>query len=507
MVTTSRKTHSRKSIKTLVVEIVNSLEWLIVAFILALFFRAFVMEAFRIPTGSMADTLRGDHFRLRCRQCGYRFNYGIGGFNSHKSHNPGRPAYARCPSCGYYQPVNGKIPPASGDRILVLKCIYQFTEPRRWDVVVFKNPREPTINYIKRLVGKPGETVSIIDGDVYINGEIARKPAELQKCLWMVVYDNDYRPVDPAQGRFNGHIWSQPFRNSEGSNWVTGSEDNPVSFTLNSPSDKLNYLVYDSSVGNDFKAAYAYNDPQSYAELPFCSDLMLRFNVSFKRPDDSVGISLTKHETTYRGEIEASGKMVISSSLQEKPLAEKTLEIPEPAQPALCQFEVIDNQLILRFGAELLTYDLGPLPEIAAVVSANHQPGASIFGAGRLELSHIALFKDIHYTIAKHAGIQPAPRATQSNPFTLEEGEYFVLGDNSPNSEDSRWWSVSGKGNNFTFYRAGVVPHNYLVGKAVFVYWPGGFKPFRGFPVSVIPNVGEMRPVYGGSNHTYGRGG
>ena len=52
-------------------EIANTFEWLITAFILAFVFRAFVMEAFRIPTGSMADTLKGAHFRLACPQCGY----------------------------------------------------------------------------------------------------------------------------------------------------------------------------------------------------------------------------------------------------------------------------------------------------------------------------------------------------------------------------------------------------------------------------------------------------
>ncbi|MHC4626456.1 MAG: S26 family signal peptidase [Planctomycetota bacterium] len=58
-------------------EIANTFEWLITAFILAFVFRTFVMEAFRIPTGSMADTLKGAHFRLRCRQCGYGYDYGF----------------------------------------------------------------------------------------------------------------------------------------------------------------------------------------------------------------------------------------------------------------------------------------------------------------------------------------------------------------------------------------------------------------------------------------------
>ena len=68
-----------------------------------------------------------------------------------------------------------------GDKILALKCIYQFFEPKHWDVVVFRSPLEPQTNYIKRLVGRPGETVKIIDGDVYIDGQISRKPAKIQK--------------------------------------------------------------------------------------------------------------------------------------------------------------------------------------------------------------------------------------------------------------------------------------------------------------------------------------
>ena len=150
-------------------EIANTFEWLIIAFVLAFVFRAFAMEAFRIPTGSMAGTLKGAHFRLRCPQCGYKYDYGFVpqhfGFRREdyiptsknlKLH------LSRCPSCGHYQPTGGAMPVANGDRILVLKCIYQFVEPMRWDVIVFKNPLEPSINYIKRLVGKPGETIEII---------------------------------------------------------------------------------------------------------------------------------------------------------------------------------------------------------------------------------------------------------------------------------------------------------------------------------------------------------
>lgn len=84
----------------------------------------------------------------------------------------------RCPSCGFIEQYRPTDPDRelvyNGDRILVLKCLYQFQPPRRWDVVVFKNPTNPTQNYIKRLIGLPGETIEIVDGDIFVNGQIAQ---------------------------------------------------------------------------------------------------------------------------------------------------------------------------------------------------------------------------------------------------------------------------------------------------------------------------------------------
>ena len=119
-------------------EIANTFEWLITAFALAFVFRAFVMEAFRIPTGSMASTLLGAHYTMRCTQCGYKYYYGQNIYAPARLRGQARQEYSRCPSCGYYQITAGDMAPSSGDRILVLKCIYQFEEPKQWDVVVLR---------------------------------------------------------------------------------------------------------------------------------------------------------------------------------------------------------------------------------------------------------------------------------------------------------------------------------------------------------------------------------
>ena len=487
-------------------EIADTFEWLITAFILAFVFRAFVMEAFRIPTGSMADTLKGAHFRLRCRQCGYKYDYGFvpGKYGFHEDYVPRsghlKSYRTRCPSCGNYQPVGGAMPVANGDRILVLKCIYQFFEPKRWDVIVFKNPPEPEVNYIKRLIGLPLETVHIIDGDVYIDGQISRKPPKVQAELWTPVYDNDYQPVKRFVPTFNHHLWEQPFGNKTFSRW---EKDSPTLFSLDSPADQINTMIYNTTIGNDFRATYAYDSVDEYDYMPFCSDLMVRFYCRSAGPQGRVGIALSKYGTKYEAWVDLTGEMVITKNEKNgksTDLARKSIKPPAMNKSALVKFANVDHQLIFQFGSEKLSYDMGRGPEDAGRIRTDIPPRVEILGSGELTLSHVAIFRDIHYTTAKYANGPKEGRAIDK-PFSLEDDEFFVLGDNSPNSEDCRWWTRQGLANKgISAYRVGIVPRDYLVGKALFVYWPSGFRPFAEFPFGIIPNVGRMRFIYGGSN-------
>ena len=90
----------------------------------------------------------------------------------------------------------------TGDRILVNKFAYQFGEPQRWDVIVFKFPGNAKQNYIKRLVGLPGETIRIRQGDIYTRrGDedtfvIARKPPRKLLSMLQPVHDTQYIPAD-----------------------------------------------------------------------------------------------------------------------------------------------------------------------------------------------------------------------------------------------------------------------------------------------------------------------
>lgn len=58
-----------------------------------------------------------------------------------------------------------------GDQLIVEKVSYHFTDPKRFDVIVFPYPEDPSVHYIKRIIGLPGETVQISGETIYINGE------------------------------------------------------------------------------------------------------------------------------------------------------------------------------------------------------------------------------------------------------------------------------------------------------------------------------------------------
>ncbi|MBU1043684.1 MAG: signal peptidase I [Candidatus Omnitrophica bacterium] len=93
-------------------------ESLLIAFVLAMIIRTFVVQAFKIPTGSMRMTL------------------------------------------------------IEGDRILVNKFIYKFREPKRGEVIVFKYPEDTKLAFIKRLIGLSNESLEIKNGRIFINDNI-----------------------------------------------------------------------------------------------------------------------------------------------------------------------------------------------------------------------------------------------------------------------------------------------------------------------------------------------
>jgi signal peptidase I len=192
----------------------ETIESIAVAVILAFLFRAFVAEAFVIPTGSMAPTLQGRHMDVTCSQCGCPYRAGA----SVENEGHGEVRGTTCPICRFPMQLDKDRDPNqrsfNGDRILVSKFAYEVADPKRWEVIVFKFPGNAKQNYIKRLIGLPNETLWIRHGDIYARGEqdgeaggeagggrfhIVRKPPHKLSAMLQVVDDTRYRPAELTQ--------------------------------------------------------------------------------------------------------------------------------------------------------------------------------------------------------------------------------------------------------------------------------------------------------------------
>ncbi|MGB9080656.1 MAG: signal peptidase I [Desulfuromonadaceae bacterium] len=114
-------------------------ESILIAVLLALVIRTYLVQAFKIPSGSMEDTLAiGDHLLVN------KFMYGT------------------------------KIP-------FVDKRVLTIRDPRQGDVIVFEYPEDPSKDFIKRVVGVPGDVVEGKEKKVYVNGKPYENPHEIHK--------------------------------------------------------------------------------------------------------------------------------------------------------------------------------------------------------------------------------------------------------------------------------------------------------------------------------------
>ena len=187
----------------------ETVESIAMAVILALLFRGFVAEAFVIPTGSMAPTLQGRHKDVECPKCHKWYQTTASVERSQTGQPTGQHVTTTtCPICRYTQTLdlfnNPNDHSFSGDRIIVGKFAYDFSEPERWDVIVFKFPGRAVDNYIKRLVGLPNEHLWIVGGNIYTcpldspnpveSLQIARKPPHKLEVMLQLVDDTDHIP-------------------------------------------------------------------------------------------------------------------------------------------------------------------------------------------------------------------------------------------------------------------------------------------------------------------------
>ncbi len=248
----------------------ETVESIVIAFILAFLFRAFVAEAFVIPTGSMAPTLMGAHKDIQCEYCGaqfqntasFEFHQDLGGFTDRAAIG------GLCSVCraknAYDLAGNANHATFSGDRILVSKFDYIFRDPERWDVLVFKFPLDARMNYIKRLVGLPGEQLRIEEGDVYTRKsadqawQIARKPPHKIVAMSQVVSDTQHLSSKMIEAGWPSlwQPWPRP-ESATSSDWQVDQVNPNWRATLKATANETKWLRY----------FHQYLDAQSWHDL------------------------------------------------------------------------------------------------------------------------------------------------------------------------------------------------------------------------------------------------
>jgi signal peptidase I len=482
-------------------------ETVVFVVVLVLMLKLFVAEAFVIPTGSMASTLWGDQVKVECPECGYVGPVSAAVQNGRRT----TPKEVICQNCGVEFVPSNPTDWNSGDRVLVAKFEYNIRPPRRFDVPVFKYPAEPysasdktAMNYIKRLIGLPGETIAIYKGDLYRTTKLhyegyPRPPEDRPQDLWMyeytypmdkaavdaftrgefepirkspeeilrvrrLVFDYDRQPkslTGLAKTRWepvpdNGAGWTlddKRFTHSGGnSGWVRYQHVEAGSWRAGQPAPPrqpqpiMDFLEYniDWVTNKPVRASY------------WVPDLIVECKADFQSPSDHLTLEINKAEDKFQAEFADGSCKLFRIHASEKPelLAEQPTKIG--AGSYSLRFANVDSRLTVWVDGTVLNFgdksDYSPPDrEKFEPTSADTNEPIRIGALGSVTVSGVQVWRDVYYTCYSRndCGVQT---------YYVQPGHYFCLGDNSASSKDGRDW--------------GLVPERLMLGRAEVIYWP-----------------------------------
>jgi signal peptidase I len=429
--------------------------------------RTIAVEPFGVPTGSMAPALIGHHRDGPCPRCGYPVRVGRPSSGNANDHF----ADLTCPNCDQHFSL-ADARDLSGDRLLVDKNVYSLRTPRRWEMAVFRcpdpDPKEFGKPYVKRLIGLPGETITIVDGDVYVGGLIARKGlAEVRETMFPV-FDMNYPP------KISG--W--------GVRWVVATDPDPR-LPAGTPGNKAaseapviqdNALVLDASEAPQAMAAVTYRhwhlddrredavrvwnaydgSPRHFGKLPAAHDFILTCDLEIT--------ATTTGEARFACRL-LDGADAVTAEITVGPKASGRAQLTRenhgglgatsgvalgPGHTYRLEFAFVDRRALLALDGKLVVPP-ADLPQVTDRKDVRQPLQLGARGC-RVVVRNLKLSRDIHYTQYGEHGTR--------HPITLGAKEYFVLGDNSGNSQDSRKWPSP------------AVPEADFIGKPFLVHQP-----------------------------------
>jgi signal peptidase I len=526
--------------------VIETLQSLIVAFVLAMIFRGFVTEGFVIPTGSMAPTLMGQHLRIHSSKTGWEFAVGVDPSWPRRGPKGVDARFLDLPD-----PMLGRVYPGSaiaerrlprhrmGDRILVLKSLYPFSAPSRFDVVVFKNPTDPigpAENYIKRLVGLPGEAIWLVDGDVFATDadqvgdfsafRIQRKPEHVQRAVWQPVHDSRFMPYDTENwdSPYHGTPWTGAGWDTSGTSYrSSGAEPSSIQWDnhILQLSDWTPYNMI-SPMYNASHSMIVHDVRVAATIVPEADGLETRFVL--KSRQTQYEFELSGGTATVRMRDDAWGDEFRDQGWT----ASEPVEVPafRAGVPMSVEFWHVDQSMSIfvngrRVGASLL-YDWPPEERLQNAVERDRdadelagRPPTGIvemrwhFAGSPATLHEVRVDRDLFYRTDRRNAVDrrnpPVPGygdvldvrypfgTHPDNIAVLGPDHFYMCGDNSTASSDSRLW-----GNPHPLIAEQIDPHPFVVnrklllGKAWVVYFPAPLGVSRD-STPFVPDFGRLR--------------
>ena len=427
-------------------------EWLVLLSVAVCMLRVWFVEGavfpLKVVSGSMAEGLRGRHREVNCLDCGRHFHCA-------SDAGPISPR-AVCPNCGFAGNDLLGRPDIEGDRLLIQKSVFSVRSPRRWEPVAFRHPQRAGDICIKRLVGLPGESILINHGDIYVDGGIQRKSLDEQRAMAVLVHD---AALPPKRTIYLPRRWQG---DREDSRWVQDGRSFSLPPVDGASIDWLRYCHWHRIPGQPGKTrqgpilnyrGYNQTGGQRAENVRPVSDLLLSFRVARIHGSGELLLWATDGRDEFQVEMRLD-QLRLRVSHNGKRLSSLGSRLP-PLEGTCVELSLFDRQFLLAFDGDVAA--VYPYNPSASEPRPTSRPLAIGAGGLDLEIGDIQVYRDVYYT---HP-IGFMGRWGLDEPVRLGSDEYFVLGDNSLVSEDSRTWT-----------HGPAVPEKLLFGRPFLVHFP-----------------------------------
>jgi len=377
----------------------------------------------RVASGSMAPTLVGPHLQLTCPDCGFPFICG--------SEFAADEFTTVCPNCGCRDHDVDSAETHPGQRVWIDNFVYLTSKPKRWDVVALHPPDNDSQLVVKRIVGLPGETVSIRGGDIYIDDEILQKPLSTVRETAILVHDDRYRPNDSTlPSRWRSDEPESNWRPTDDGYVYIPDEDE-------AEAPEIEWLTYHHcpciyspaprGIEKPIWDSYGYNQGLS-RNLNDVNDIWFSCEIVGDR-GPRVLFRIAEEDKWTVATVDGETSRVHLEVLTGEVVLETAFFNPMPWQ---VMWGRCDGRYFLVINGNLVAETPCPTAKTGRDVTAS--PFAIGAEGNRVQLRNLRVYRDIHYLGLHNDG------ADWSLGRPLEADEYFVLGDNCPASTDSRRW-------------------------------------------------------------------